>query len=1133
MPRKSRKSIPSLEAVLRVSQTIAASLDLRETSKAVCQAAVELLGVDHSSLVLLSPDNHSGRVSAEYPELGVRDLEFRFAEISGYRRLVASPEPIFIPDVRNTSALGVIKRFLLKLDVRSILIIPIRNHEELLGYLTLDTIGRVSEHDDRQMELWKTFAAQVVVAIRNSQLYEETKRRADQLDFLRQTTLAVTSELDLDTLLKEIIEKAQGLLKAKNGGIFEYRSGSQDMMVIVDSSPGSQKKGVTLREGEGMAGRLMRSAKPYMIVDNYEEWSGQADVDMSRRPAGAVLEVKIVWQRELIGTIYVEDEVPRKFTKEDAQLLSWFADQAGIAMSNAKLVKHLKEGNENLRNLDLAARSLFGQVQPEEILKAVAERAQKSMEADSATIWPFDKSTDRFLPTELVAVGISPAELEEFRSQDPPLKGISRAVLRKGWLGIEDLATANVHYIRNSPRTELLLRLGIKSFQGVALRVGHEPVGVLYLNYNRARRFQEEDRRRIELLASDATLALVIVRNAQLYVERAAKLRVQRRLAELSKQFLTTLQRQQILDLSVEAARELLESDRCSIVLPDHSGDLLVAAEDGSDDVLTGKFKVERGEESQSGHTILTGQAIRVRDYQAEKSFSQSGLLAAKGLKSGMSVPIFDRNKVIGSMNVHSREYRDFTGAEEETLSLIANQATSALERLDEITRKDAYFSALFQAIKAIDEESGRAIQERKFDSERILQEIVKQAVRCLVDSHGQKASVGTLRFYNAATHQLSLDSVYPPVDSSSPIAALIRKSRCIKDVPPPVVGYAGWTALNAQALLIPDVRQGPLKDYYYELVPSTQSELVVPMLSQKQVIGVLNVESDRLDVFDETDKQVLQSLADFAVIALNNADQYKELRKTDKLVDARSKVAFMGMASSIWGHSIRGATNSIRELVRVARSDLKHAMLLPGKRNALEEKLTRIHTLTEQILERPIIEPLGSDRGVVSSPIRGLIQERVRLMRWPNPFGTLDIKLPFDAGEVSVLCNPQWLRRALDIVLDNAAKALLKVDPSRRSLTVRTTLVGDKVEIAVSDTGPGIPPEFRDVVLNAPVKHSGRDGGSGIGLLMAQTIINAYSGEIEVASTGDSGTTVVISLPVENSGAASNHFHPRPGGGN
>jgi GAF domain-containing protein len=1136
MPAKAERKARDLKAVLDLSNIIASSPDLDSTLNAACEAAVQLLGASHSSLLLLSSGGRWGRVRAEYPALGVFGRVVRLDEVQERYQPDTSAEPIFISDVSGAFELGAIREYLLSHDVKSILIVPVVSGAEVLGYLSLDSIGRERTYTDEEVELCEIFAAQLAVAVRNSQLYEETKRRAEQLEALRKTALAVTSILDTDKLLREITDQAAALLKAKNGGIFEVHSGPLESTVIVDSSPGGRKKGVTLRPGEGMAGRLLLSDEPYMIVDNYEEWPGRAQVGADRRPTGAVLEVKIMWQGGMIGTLFVEDEVGRKFAQEDAELLMLFALHAAAAMNNAKLVKGLikglSEGQENLASLSLAALSLSEQIDPEQVLHMIAEQTLASMECHSVTIWPYDNGADKFLADDLMAVGLSEVELQEFKSMGPPRGGIARAVMREGWLCVPDVKdAADYEFLKNTPRLQLLLSVGIKSFQGVALKVGNESVGVMFANYDYPRLFSEEDSRLMKAQAVHAALALIIARNAQLSEARKQKLEEQGVLLDLSRQMLDEISKQLPIELStqpsgeagrkrilkraVNVARDVLKVECCSIVLPDREGRLLVVAQEGLVNVEEGRTEIGRGRRSQTGYIIEMRNPSRVHDYDKQQDFDPPALLTQNKIRSGMGVPMFRESEVIGAMVVHSRKPRLFTDPEENLLSLIANQTAIALSGAEQIIRQSNYLGALLNASKAI--------SRKGFDRKHVLGEIVEQAYRCLASSGEKKATLSTLQLYDAATRTLFFESAYP-APFLRKLRAAVGETRLVRRDPGGHrIGIVGRAALERKPQLVPNVEEDP---DYYKFLDSTRSELAVPLLDGSTVLGVLDIESDQPAAFDALHVKELGAVAEIAVIAIQNARQYDELQKTRR----EASLALMGMASTVWAHRIRGYANNIRELLKEMRRGLNFSGgQASSMREEFGEKLARLETQATRILELPLTDPLQSVKGARNCAVRGLLEKSLAQLRRNESTSSVNIVAGLEALDenITVRCNPEWLKRAFDILFDNAIKAMSQVEPARRLLHVAArfiadTSVGWMVEIAIADTGPGIPPRLRDKVLKVRVEKSEGESGTGFGLLMARTIFEAYGGTVVVGRTGSEGTMMIVKLPVSEG-----HFDP------
>ncbi len=114
---------------------------------------------------------------------------------------------------------------------------------------------------------------------------------------------------------------------------------------------------------------------------------------------------------------------------------------------------------------------------------------------------------------------------------------------------------------------------------------------------------------------------------------------------------------------------------------------------------------------------------------------------------------------------------------------------------------------------------------------------------------------------------------------------------------------------------------------------------------------------------------------------------------------------------------------------------------------------------------------------------------------------------------EVTVQVSPEWLRRAFDQLVDNAVKAVRARQVQK--VTIGTRLARGEAEIWISDTGPGIPEDIQAKIGLEAIEKAEGAKGLGMGLLIAQTIVQTYGGEIRVEDTGPEGTTMVIWLPV------------------
>jgi signal transduction histidine kinase len=284
--------------------------------------------------------------------------------------------------------------------------------------------------------------------------------------------------------------------------------------------------------------------------------------------------------------------------------------------------------------------------------------------------------------------------------------------------------------------------------------------------------------------------------------------------------------------------------------------------------------------------------------------------------------------------------------------------------------------------------------------------------------------------------------------------------------------------------------------------------------LSQGDVTGVLYVRSKEPRQFFERQVVLLRALAGQAAIAIDRARQYEELKRTKGLVGARTALAWMGMADSIWRHATDKHALTIREQTHLLRRNLDQ--LDPQKQETrIKERLTMIERLANKILEKPLTLPLSAEEGLQLVAVNELVSERARQLWQNDPYRlaelSFDLQLP---GTTVVSASPEWLRRAFDILVDNAVEAVAGCE-------IREVVVGSRsarggAEIFVADTGPGLPEHIREKIGLEFIEKSEDARGMGMGLLIAQTIVQTYGGEIRVDRTGPTGTVMVIWLPLK-----------------
>ena len=231
-------------------------------------------------------------------------------------------------------------------ETRSEIAIPLRVGDAVVGVLDIQSAHLDAFQDDDVMTL-QIIGDQVAIAIRNANLFRETRRQFEVMRGLHQISLELTAQLDSDTVLATILEQAVAILDVQDSSLAIYndQTGLIDIIAVHNASPEFQ--GIALRVGEGAVGKALESQKP-LIVNDYKNWPGRSPAFQNSR-YDAIVSVPLRWEGNVFGTLSVVDQGERRsFTEDDVQLLSLFADLASIALKNAELYEQVVQLSQHL-----------------------------------------------------------------------------------------------------------------------------------------------------------------------------------------------------------------------------------------------------------------------------------------------------------------------------------------------------------------------------------------------------------------------------------------------------------------------------------------------------------------------------------------------------------------------------------------------------------------------------------------------------------------------------------------------------------------------------------------------------------------------------------------------------------------
>ena len=243
---------------------------------------------------------------------------------------------------------------------RSALAVPMVREGAPIGAIAVGRM-KVREFTAAQIQLLETFADQAVIAIENVRLFTELQQRTgeltrsvEKLTALGEVSQAVSSTLDLETVLDTLTERARQLAGADGGAIYEYNEATQEFHLRatrnVDATLIQALRVTPLRKGERAMGRATDTREPIQIGDIAEPGVYESHLRDVLIAAGyrALLSVPIVREGQIIGSLSLNRKAPGEFSAEVIDVLRTFATQSALAIQNARLFQEIEEKSRQL-----------------------------------------------------------------------------------------------------------------------------------------------------------------------------------------------------------------------------------------------------------------------------------------------------------------------------------------------------------------------------------------------------------------------------------------------------------------------------------------------------------------------------------------------------------------------------------------------------------------------------------------------------------------------------------------------------------------------------------------------------------------------------------------------------------------
>jgi GAF domain-containing protein len=836
---RAQRQANELEAVRQTAIKILAQESLEALLKALVQEATRLLKGKGGKVYIRVPGKEQVQLlAAENVDHVIQPLGYvlNFGEgLAG--RVMQTKKPQIVQDYSQWEY----RLEALTHLFGAVIEVPLLRGEEAIGVLAVfDEVGK-QRFTEEDYPILERLAQQAALAIHNASLVEQERALRQQAETLQEVSSAISANLDLGEAANRILDEL-GQVIAYDKATIQRIQGDQRELLAHRGFTEEQIDHWLLRpvSQDGLVHRIVSSQEPLILNNLLEDAPDEWEIRKETADIKSWVGLPLVYGGEAIGFMTLDRHQPGFYTQAHKNLLTLFANQAAVAIQNALLYE---ESQRRIRDLEIVgeiARVIGVKLELNELFRAIAVQIVEHLACAHCTVFMPEYENGRLLLVPKATYG---QDGEKIRSRRfAPGKGVAGWVYLNGESKLIKNAAKDPTFTLFSQHNSLT-----RSLLVVPIKSEGKTIGVLSADQDEFDWFDEQDQQLVETLVRHVAMAIQnaqFVRRERAIREVASAISANLQMVEVSERILDALHR--IIEYH-NAGIQLVEGDvRRQIAFRSHTGqtpDMGLIRPIHEDPLIL---------------PVLTNQKPHII------SNATSDHRFAQNIGSWVCVPLIYGLETIGTMTLDHRQPNFYTEEMKEVLSLFGDQAAIAIQNV-------LYFEKLQQPVVELQRsreaqiaaigEIARSIAGRA-DLPTVLNAIL-DSTRSLI----RGVRLLEIHLLDTATDELVLQAFRGPA---------IREEfqRMSTEV-----GIVGWVFRNKQSQIVADVRED---ERYKEILKETRSELVIPLLQQGEVIGVLNIEHPQVNAFTAKDKQLAEGIASLIVVAMQNAQQYQQLKKSE-----------------------------------------------------------------------------------------------------------------------------------------------------------------------------------------------------------------------------------------------------------
>lgn len=848
------RRIRELDSLTAIGQAVANSLELPDVLEAIHQQTMRLMDARHFYIALYDENERRITFPLAYENNERVTYTSRLFGEGFTEYMILTRQPLLIKrDVHEFARQ--IGHTSLDQQAQSWLGVPIAIGDQVLGVLAVQSREQANVYDESHRDILISIAAQAATAIRNSQMYMALRHQTSNLFVMNSVLTVINATLKLDEILSVIVTSLSRVMDCQKVAIFladdqgriarlaASHNVSADFVAQAHAIPiGSDERTTVIATGQPL------------IVSNTMAYDRSPWLRAAGEAEGfrALAEVPLWTQNQVIGALTVYYDEPHAFTPTAIEELTAFANQAAVAVANARLYARtdqaLARRIEQLSALQQIGLDLVSSLDLHQVMQRLLERAVTAVRARHGTvgIWDEEQAVIRVSVTH----GYSPEEMTRLTQTNWPLTvGVVGRAIRTGQSFYFADVRLDPDYVSFMPET--------RSELVVLLKKEDRILGVINLESPEVGRF---DQAAFDFISQLATQTVIALENAQLYESAQLRLREMSILYEVGQRLTSILDMSQLGEELTRLMARALNMTTCGLrVFESATGILHIIGKYFSPEVEHSPTTLSIEDDYRLADHPALQSAIERHDIQIayrddpNTLSSDQATLQQHALQALLNMPLILGQDLIGVVEWgDARAGRRFTAAEIQFAQTLGHQATIAVHNarlFEERTRHINNLNELYHASLAL----STSVE---------LEEILRRTG--MVAREISRADAVTLYVYDKRTDSFTRAYALGVTGDWSP--AHLRSTgmtrRVIKE---------GVPVLVTEARGHPEVNP-------HTLEAGIGSLIAVPLISQGQPVGVMYVGSFREHQFDEGDVQFVSSLANQTAVAISNARLFSEI---------------------------------------------------------------------------------------------------------------------------------------------------------------------------------------------------------------------------------------------------------------